>query len=199
MPAKTGQQYIDRLQGNPAEVWMRGERIKDVTTHPALKGGVRSVAALYDRQHDAEVRDEMLFPSPSSGDPVGRSFQVPYTTEELLGRRKMMTHWAWVGCGMMARTPDFMNVSIAGWAGAAEFFGQNRPEFASNVRNYFEFIRENDITLTHTLVNLQPRRTSGTVDDLDDQVALTVIKETDAGIVVRGSRVLATWGRYRTR
>ena len=194
MPAKTGAQYIANLRENPAEVWMRGERIKDVTTHPALKGGVGSVAALYDLQHDPATRDEMVFTSPTSGDPVGRSFQVPRTMEELLLRRKMMTHWAWVGCGMMARTPDFMNVSIAGWAGAAEFFGQNRPEFEGNVRNYHEFIRENDITLTHTLVNLQPRRTSGTVDDLDDQVALTVVKETDAGIVVRGSRVLATLG-----
>ena len=194
MPAKTGQQYIASLRDNPAEVWIRGEQIKDVTTHPALRGGVKSVAALYDRQLDAEVREEMVFPSPSSGDPVGLSFLVPRTVEDLLLRRKMMTHWARVGCGMMARTPDFMNVSIAGWFGAAEYFGRNRPEFADNVRRYFEFIRENDITLTHTLVNLQPRRKSGVLDQLDEQVALTVVKETDAGIVVRGSRVLATLG-----
>ena len=194
MPAKTGAQYIASLRDNPAEVWIRGERVKDVTAHPALRGGARSVAALYDLQHAPAKRDEMTFPSPSSGGPVGLSFIVPRTAEELLRRRKMMTHWAWVGCGMMARTPDFMNVSIAGWAGAAEYFGRNRPEFAGNVRNYFEFIRENDITLTHTLVNLQPRRTSGVLDQLDEQVALTVVKETDAGIVVRGSRVLATLG-----
>ena len=194
MPAKTGAQYIANLRANPAEVWMRGERIEDVTTHPALKGGVKSVAALYDLQHAPATRDEMVFPSPSSGDPVGLSFKITRTMDDLLLRRKMMTHWAWVGCGMMARTPDFMNVSIAGWAGAAEFFGQNRPEFAGNVLDYYEFVRENDITLTHTLVNLQPRRTSGTVDDLDDQVALTVVRETDAGIIVRGSRVLATLG-----
>ena len=194
MPAKTGQQYIEGLRANPAEVWIRGERVKDVTTHPALAGGVGSVAALYDLQHDEAAREEMLFASPSSGDPVGMSFKVPRTAEDLIRRRAMMTRWAWVGCGMMARTPDFLNVSIAAWAGAAEYFGQNRPEFADNVQNYYEFIRENDTTLTHTLVNLQPRRTSGTVDDLDDQVALTVVKETDAGIVVRGSRVLATLG-----
>ena len=194
MPAKTGAQYIANLRENPAEVWMRGERVADVTTHPALKGGVKSLAALYDLQHAPATRDEMVFPSPSSGEPVGLSFKVPRTADDLLARRKMMTHWAWVGCGMMARTPDFMNVSIAGWAGAAEYFGQNRPEFSDNVRRFFEHIRENDVPLTHTLVNLQPRRASGVLDQLDEQVALTVVKETDAGIVVRGSRVLATLG-----
>ncbi len=194
MPARTGAQYIANLRENPAEVWMRGERVKDVTTHPALAGGVRSVAALYDRQHDPVLREEMTFASPTSGEPVGRSFIVPRTMEDLLKRRAMMTHWAWVGCGMMARTPDFLNVSIAAWSGAADYFGQNRPEFADNVRNYFDFIRENDVTLTHTLVNLQPRRTDGVLDQLDEQVALTVVRETDAGIVVRGSRILATLG-----
>ena len=194
MPAKTGQQYIDGLRDNPAEVWMRGERVEDVTTHPALAGGVRSVAALYDKQFEAGLEETMTFASPSSGEVVGRSFIVPRTMDDLLLRRKMMTHWAWVGCGMMARTPDFMNVSIAGWAGAAEYFGGNQPEFAENVRNYHEFIREKDVTLTHTLVNLQPRRAGGVLDQLDEQVALTVVKETDAGIVVRGSRVLATLG-----
>ncbi len=194
MPARTGAQYIASLRANPAEVWIRGERVKDVTTHPALAGGVRSVAALYDRQHDPALREEMTFASPTSGEPVGRSFIVPRTMEDLLKRRAMMTHWAWVGCGMMARTPDFLNVSIAAWSGAADYFGQNRPEFADNVRNYFDFIRENDVTLTHTLVNLQPRRTDGVLDQLDEQVALTVVRETDAGIVVRGSRILATLG-----
>ena len=117
MPAKTGQQYINGLRERPAEVWLRGERVRDVTTHPALRGGVRSMAALYDLQHDTDLRDEMTFTSPSSGMPVGLSFIIPRSHEDLERRRAMMAHWAGLGCGMMARTPDFMNVSIAGWAG----------------------------------------------------------------------------------
>ena len=194
MPAKTGNQYIANLRDNPAEVWIRGERVADVTTHPALRGGVKSVAALYDRQHEPGLRDEMTFASPSSGEPVGLSFMIPSTHEDLSRRRAMMTRWAWQGCGMMARTPDFMNVSIAGWAGAAAYFGTNRDGFDQNVLRFFEHIRENDVTLTHTLVNLQRRRDAGVVDNIDDQVALTVVKETDAGIIVRGSRILATLG-----
>ena len=64
MPAKTGAHYIANLRDNPAEVWIRGERVKDVTSHPALAGGVRSVAALYDKQHDAEFREDMVYASP---------------------------------------------------------------------------------------------------------------------------------------
>ncbi|MCH2517544.1 MAG: 4-hydroxyphenylacetate 3-monooxygenase, oxygenase component [Dehalococcoidia bacterium] len=194
MPAKTGAQYISRLSEMSTEVWIRGERIEDVTTHPALRNGVRSVADLYDMQLDPGLREEMTYASPTDGEPVGLSFLIPRTVEDLERRRAMMTRWAWSSCGMMARTPDFLNVAITAWAGGAEYFGQNRPEFKKNVLDYYEFIRENDITLTHTLVNLQKSRIPGMADNLDEQVALTVMRETDAGIIVKGSRMLATLG-----
>ena len=194
MPARTGQQYIDGLANNPAEVWIRGEKVADVTTHPAFQNGVRSLAALYDMQHDPATKDDMTFESPSSGEPVGLSFIIPKTHEDLERRRRMMTHWAWESCGMMARTPDFLNCAVSGWAGSSEYFTANRPEFKDNVLRYHEHLRENDLTMTHTLVNLQRSRNPSVFDKIEDQVALTVMKETDAGIIVRGSRILATLG-----
>ncbi|SVB64792.1 uncharacterized protein METZ01_LOCUS217646 [marine metagenome] len=194
MPARTGQQYIDGLSKNPAEVWISGEKVKDVTTHPAFQNGVRSLAALYDQQHDPATKDAMTFKSPSSGDQVGLSFIIPKTIDDLVKRREMMTNWAWESCGMMARTPDFLNNAVSGWAGSSDYFLDNRPEFKDNVLRYHEHIRENDLTLTHTLVNLQRSRNAAVVDNIEEQVALTVVKETDAGIVVHGSRILATLG-----
>jgi 4-hydroxyphenylacetate 3-monooxygenase len=194
MPARTGQEYITGLTERPREVWIDGERVQDVTTHPALCNGVRSVAALYDMQHDPELREEMTYASPTTGQPVGLSFLVPQSIADLERRRTMMARWAWASCGMMGRSPDFLNVLLTAWAGAADYFAQNRPEFKHNVLTYYEFIREHDVTLTHALVNLQRRRTPATVDTLSEDVALTVVRETDAGIVVRGSRLLATLG-----
>ena len=194
MPARTGAQYIAGLRDRPREVWIRGERVDDVTSHPAFRNGVLSLAALYDLQHDPDVGREMTFASPTTGDQVGLSFMVPKTHEDLERRRNMMARWAWSSCGMMARTPDFLNVALTSWAAASDYFARNRPEFKKNVLRYHEFIRENDVTLTHTLVNLQRSRTPGSVDNISDQVALTVTKETDAGIVVNGSRILATLG-----
>jgi len=96
---------------------------------------------------------------------------------------------------MMGRTPDFLNVAVISMAAASDFCGQNRPEFKQNIESYFEYIRENDLTLTHTLVNLQRSRNPvGTALEGRTDFALAVVKETDAGIVVNGARVLATLG-----
>ena len=72
----------------------------------------------------------------------------------------MMLNWARATCGMMGRSPDFMNVTLAAWGAASEYFarGNGKPEYAQNVRRYYEYIRENDIVLTHSLINLQRSR-----------------------------------------
>ena len=193
MPARTGQHYLDGLRSQEREVWLRGERVKDVTAHPGLRNGARSVAALYDMQHEPALRDEMTYLGPA-GDREGLSFIIPRTKEDLERRRVMMLHWARATCGMMGRSPDFMNVNFAAWAGAAPYFAQGRPEFADNVRRYHEHIRRQDLTLTHALINLQRSRDVSGTFNLDEGTALRVVRETDAGLVVRGTRILATLG-----
>ena len=194
MPARTGQQYIEGLRAQEREVWLGGERVKDVTRHKGLAGGVRAIAGLYDMQHDAKLRKVMTYKSPTTGDRVGRSFDMPQTKEALETRSKMMLNWARSTCGMMGRSPDFMNVTFAAWGAAADYFGEKRPEFADNMRRYVEYIRENDVTLTHSLINLQRSRNVSGMFNLEEGTALEVKRETDAGIIVRGARILATLG-----
>ena len=194
MGVRSGRQYLAGLREQEREVWLGGERVRDVTTHPGLRGGAQAIASLYDMQCDPDLHDEMTYLSPSSGQPVGLSFIIPRTREDLERRSKMMLNWARATCGMMGRSPDFMNVTFAAWGAAADFFGEKRPEFAANMRKYVEYIRENDVTLTHSLINLQRSRNVSGMFNLKEGTALEVKKETSAGIVVKGARILATLG-----
>lgn len=199
MPARNGSQYIQRLKERPPALYLRGQQVKDPTTHPGLSGGVKTIARLYDLQHQPGAA--MTYPSPDTGQPVGLSFITPKTPDDLNARREMMRRWAQVSCGMMGRTPDFLNVSLMAMAAAGDYFAQDRPQFKQNIQNYYQMVREQDLVLTHTLVNLQRNRspeppTPGARPDaaLADHtdIALSVIKETDAGIIVHGARLLAT-------
>src|SRR5215470_6621108 len=187
MPARNGRQYLEGLQAQERVVYLGGERVRDVTKHPGLASGARAVAALYDMQHDPALAVEMTYKSPTSGDPVGLSFIVPRTQDDLIRRRNMMMHWARATCGMMGRSPDFMNVTYAAWAGAADYFSRGRPAFGDNMRRYYELIRENDLVLTHALVNLQRSRNASGMYNLEEDTALRV---------VRGARILATLGPF---
>ena len=201
MSARTGQDYIAGLQEHPREVWIGGEKVTDVTSHPGLRNNVFSIADLYDLQSDSALGDEMTYVSPKTGDQVGLSFIIPNSIQDLQRRGRMMYGWARSHGGMMGRTPDYLNVCLAAMAASAEYFAENQPLFGENVFNYYEFIRENDLCLTHTLLNPQRSRSqnnSGFTQNRSgaavEDAALKVVDETDAGIVVKGARMMATLG-----
>ncbi|MDQ7857789.1 MAG: 4-hydroxyphenylacetate 3-monooxygenase, oxygenase component [Armatimonadota bacterium] len=192
MGARTGAQFLDGLRAHPPEIWVSGDRVRDPVAHPAFRNVVRSVAALYDMQHEPALRDEMTYASPSSGERVGLSFLVPRTHDDLVRVRRMMKRWADYSGGMMGRSPDYLNRALAAYAAAADYMAANDPRFGEHVRRYYEFVREGDLCLTHTLINPQSNRAVGPARQADPYLAAGVVRETDAGIVVRGARMLAT-------
>ncbi len=190
MGARHGKDVIERLKHNPIELWHRGARVADLTTEPGLSGGVRSLAELYDAQWQDPAK--MLFTSPSSGDPVGRSFMIPRTQAELTSVGAMMLQWSRQTFGMMGRSPDYINRAVSAYAGGADFLAQQDKRFGDNVRRYHAYIRENDLCLTHTLINPQANRSVGPARQSDPFLAARVKQETDAGLVIKGARMLAT-------
>ncbi|MFQ5408048.1 MAG: 4-hydroxyphenylacetate 3-monooxygenase, oxygenase component [Anaerolineales bacterium] len=190
MAARTGEQVLQKLRDDAPEIWYGGERVEDVTAHPALRNGLRSLADLYDLQW--EQPDVMLFDSPSSGEKVGRSYLIPRTREELQSISRMMKVWADRHFGMMGRAPDYLNRAMTAYAAGADFLAEQDPRFGDSARNYHVYIRENDLCLTHTLITPQANRAVGTAQQADPYLAARVKEETDAGIVLRGARMLAT-------
>lgn len=188
--ARRGAEILERLRQRPAQLWHRGQRILDPTTAPGIANGVRTLARLYDLQWaDPNLT---LFDSPDIGAKVGRSFQLPRTGEELRAVSRSMAHWAGATFGMMGRLPDYINRSLSGYAAGAAYLGEADPRFGENARAYHAYIRDHDLCLTHTLSSPQANRSVHAALQTDPFLAAKVKDETDAGIVIRGCRMLAT-------
>ncbi|HEY5616019.1 MAG TPA: 4-hydroxyphenylacetate 3-hydroxylase N-terminal domain-containing protein, partial [Bacteroidota bacterium] len=185
--ARRGEHILKKLSANSPEIYYAGERVKDVTTHPAFRNGVQSLAALYDAQW--KQPDVMLFDSPSSGKKVGRSFMIPKTLDELQSISRMMKVWADASFGMMGRSPDYLNRAMTAYAAGTDFLVQANPKVGNNARRYYEYLRENDLCLTHTLITPQANRAVNTAKQADPYLAARVKEETDAGITIRGCRM----------
>ncbi|HTV50239.1 MAG TPA: 4-hydroxyphenylacetate 3-monooxygenase, oxygenase component [Steroidobacteraceae bacterium] len=188
--ARRGAEVLERLRQRPPALWYRGEQVKDVTVHPALAGGVATLASLYDLQW--QHPEVALYPSPSSGRSVGRTFMMPRTHAELESVTRAMRLWQQATHGMMGRVPDYLNRAMTGYAAGAAFLGAANPRFATNITRYYETLREQDLCLTHTLIPPQANRAVSVAQQADPFLAARVKEETDAGIVIRGCRMLAT-------
>jgi 4-hydroxyphenylacetate 3-monooxygenase len=193
MGARNGKQYIEALDKEPREVYVGKDKVtSNMSKHPAFRAMAQSMARLYDMQHDPALVDEMTYVSPSSGERVGLSFLQPKTIDDLVKRRVMMKHWADYSGGILGRTPDYLNSDLMALAAASEFFGRSDKKYGENLRKYYEYVRENDLLLTHTLIHPQANRSVGPSKQADPFLAARVVEKNGEGVKIRGARMLAT-------
>jgi 4-hydroxyphenylacetate 3-monooxygenase oxygenase component len=192
MGARTGEEFLKGLRRTDRELWLGDERVDDVTGHPALTGAAHALAAVFDRQHD--YADDCLMPDAETGEPVNVSHIIPRSKEDLQRRRRGLVRIAESTVGLMGRTPDYMNVTFAGFAGERRVWagpdGRNEEGIA-NLQSFQRQLAREDLSLTHTIIH-------PTIDRAKDStfagnpVPLHKVADTEHGIVVRGARILAT-------
>ena len=182
----TGAQYLESLRDG-REVYVYGERVDDVTTHPAFRNSARTIARLYDALHDPKQQAVLTAPTDTgSGSFTHKFFRVAHSREELIGQRDAITHWARMSYGWMGRTPDY-KASLMNTLGANFAL---YDKFADNAKNWYARSQNHVLFMNHAIVNPPVDRMKA-ADEVRD-VFITIQKETDAGIFVSGAKVVAT-------
>jgi 4-hydroxyphenylacetate 3-monooxygenase len=182
----TGREYLESLRDG-REVYVYGERVADVTTHPAFRNAARTIAKLYDALHDPATRDVLTCPTDSGkAGFTHKFFRIARSREDLLGQREAIAAWARMSYGWMGRTPDY-KASLMNTLGANDDFYE---KFADNARNWYRRAQDHVLFMNHAIVN-PPVDRAKAADQVKD-VFITIQRESDAGIYVSGAKVVAT-------
>src|SRR5277367_5408431 len=145
---RTGTEYLRSLNDG-RRVFVDGERVKDVTTHPAFREAAKSIAGLFDIAADPALRERMTFASPKTGEPVWRIHQIPRTHEDLRARRLFSETWAEATFGLMGRTPDHVASFFCGYAAVPQLFATADKKFADNVVAFQGKMRDEFLYLSY--------------------------------------------------
>ncbi|HTY76265.1 MAG TPA: 4-hydroxyphenylacetate 3-hydroxylase N-terminal domain-containing protein [Candidatus Bathyarchaeia archaeon] len=191
--ARTGAQYIAALRDGRT-VYVNGERVADVTEHPAFRRAVQSVAHLYDLAASPEHRDTMTFPSPATGEPVNKCFLIPRTMEDLTARRAAHRLWADATFGFLGRSPDHVPGFITGFAMRPDLFARQGQRFGDNVVRYHAWLRDRDLYAAYVIIPPHIDRSRPAHQQEDPHLYAGVVEERSDGIVVSGAQMLGTGG-----
>jgi aromatic ring hydroxylase len=131
----TGAEYLEELRDG-REVYIYGERVKDVTTHPAFRNTARMVARLYDALHD-ETRSSKLLLSTDTGNGgfTHAYFKAPRTMDDLIAGRDAIAEWARMTYGWVGRAPDYKASFLATLGANADFYAP----YEENARRWYKF------------------------------------------------------------
>ncbi len=181
----TSQEYLESLRDG-REIWIYGERVKDVTTHPAFRNTVRMLARLYDALHD-ERKDVICTPTDTgNGGYTHRFFKAPTSAADLVGGRDAIAEWARATYGFMGRSPDYKAAFLATLGANPDFY---KP-FDENARRWYKKVNDEVTFVNHAIVN-PPVDRNKQLEEVRD-VYMHVEKETDAGLIISGAKVVAT-------
>ncbi|MGV2621597.1 UNVERIFIED_CONTAM: 4-hydroxyphenylacetate 3-monooxygenase, oxygenase component [Halobacillus marinus] len=194
MPVITGEEYKRRLDAMKTDVRMEGGRLKGkISEHPAFRGVIQTQSELYDLQHHPDWKGTLTYTSETSGNAIGLSYLIPKSRGDLERRRTMVQHWARHTGGVLGRSPDYMNTVLAAFAASVDLLDGEENCYPERLLRFYEYARENDLSFTHTFVNPQSNR--GKLAFLEEDVTnARIVDRTEAGLVMKGAKLLATQG-----
>ncbi|MFE7131869.1 4-hydroxyphenylacetate 3-hydroxylase family protein [Streptomyces sp. NPDC057638] len=182
----TGDEYVESLRDD-REVYLYGERVADITAHPAFRNPVRMTARLYDALHDPAHRPVLTTATDTgSGGYTHRFFTTPRSADDLVADQRAIAAWSRMSYGWMGRSPDYKAAFLGTLGANADFYAP----FEDNARRWYRESQEKVLYWNHAIVH-PPVDRQLPPDEVGD-VFVHVEKETDAGLVVSGAKVVAT-------
>ena len=182
----TGDEYLESLRDD-REIYIYGERVQDVTTHPAFRNSARSVARLYDALHDPEESKVLTVPTDTgNGGFTHPFFRTAKSVEDLVAAKDAIAAWQRKVYGWMGRSPDYKAAFLGTLGANSEYYG----EYAGNARAYYKRTQERVTFANHAIVH-PPIDRDRPADEVSD-VCVHVVDETDNGLIVSGAKVVAT-------
>src|SRR6201997_841729 len=143
----TGSEYLESLNDG-REVWIYGEKVKDVTKHPAFRNSSRMIARLYDALHDSSKKEVLTIPTDDGGF-THRFYRAPRNAEEQLACRDAIALWARTTYGWMGRSPDYKAAFLGTLGANSDFYAP----FADNARRWYAESQEKVLYWNHAIIN----------------------------------------------
>ena len=131
-------------------IFIYGERVKDVTTHPAFRNTARMVARLYDALHDPKHADKIMVPTDTgNGGKTHAFFKAPKSLADLLAGRSAIAEWAKITYGWLGRSPDYKASFLATLGANAEFY----DPYQENARRWYKLSQERVPFVNHAIIH----------------------------------------------
>ena len=181
---RTGEEYRSSLDDG-REVWINGQRVEDICSHPQLKPVIDVRSRIYDMQHDPDTQKQTTYEE--NGERFAIGLRLPYEKKDWQDKRDAVDLVMHDIGGVVTRVGDETIGEMWSLWDGKEILNEIDPRFAENIEKHI-----------HTALKLDPFHVSANTDpkgdrskapqDQDPDMLVHVVKETDAGIIIRGAK-----------
>jgi 4-hydroxybutyryl-CoA dehydratase/vinylacetyl-CoA-Delta-isomerase len=194
MGLKSPEEFKESLRDGRV-VYINGEKVEDVTTHPQLKVAVETAATDYVMAEMPEFRDLAVVVDEKTGEPYSRYFYRPKNGEDLLKRHELML----AASRLNYTTTPFAREMIDSFNGCAvTAYAMGNKDYIERIEAYLEYLKKNDLSLAGAITDVKGDRSLRAADPKQKHpdYYVRVVDRNKDGIVVRGAKVHITGSAY---
>jgi 4-hydroxybutyryl-CoA dehydratase/vinylacetyl-CoA-Delta-isomerase len=194
MGIKTPEQFIESLRDGRT-VYLNGERVEDVTTHPMLKTCVATAAMDYRMAEMPEYHDLCIVEDKKLKEPISRYFHWPRNGDDLLKKHEMMLQ----ACRLNSAVTPFAREMIDAFnAVLITVNTMGKKEYIERAEAYHTYLKKNDLAICGAITDVKGDRSLRPSDPKQQHkdYYLRVVDRGRDGIVVRGSKAHITASPY---
>jgi 4-hydroxyphenylacetate 3-monooxygenase len=183
MTMRTGAEYREALRDG-RRVWIMGEGlVEDVTVHPATRAMVDEYVAWYDRHFDPAWQDVVLSAPDADGRRAPWAYALPRSPGDLTAMGRCFSATTFLSAGNVTHTPAYGHLIALGILDAVQQRNVSAEQIA-HAAAYREMIARTGRFLTFSAgaatIGYRMREDPGA------RAALSIVRETGAGLVLSG-------------
>lgn len=194
MALKTPQQFIASLQDH-RQVWVNGEKVQDVTTHPRFKNAINHLALAYQMGLDPDWSPYYVSTCPETGETIAGCYRLPCSSEDLKRRRQTIYQASRYGGGYIpfGSTKEIGTDAIFALRMITpdidKKYGTN---YAERIKQYHHYVQKEDLSLAGAVTDPKGDRALRPHEQPHPEAYLRIVERRPDGIVVKGAKAHIT-------
>ena len=191
MKLKNGAEYIESLRALHPVVYYKGEKIEDVTKHPATAPHVRSAAMTYALAGENTYKDLATATSHLTGRTISRFTHVHQGIEDLIKKVKLFRVLGQKTGSCFQRCVGLDGINAV-YSVTYEIDKECGTNYFDRFKQWLIHIQDNNLMVVGAMTDPKGDRSKGPVGQPDPDQYVHVVDRTNDGVVIRGAKLHMT-------
>jgi len=191
MKIKTSSDYMSSLQAINPVVYYKGEKIEDVTMHPATAPHVRAAAMTYALASQDEHHDLATTTSHLTGREISRFTHVHQGIEDLIKKVKLLRVLGQKTGTCFQRCVGFDGINAV-YSVAYEVDQKFGTDYLERFKRWLTYIQDENLMVVGAMTDPKGDRSKSPADQPDPDQFVRIVEHRSDGIVIRGAKLHMT-------
>ncbi len=191
MKLKNGAEYLESLRKIHPRIYYRGERIEDVTRHPATAPHVRAAAMTYALASKPNYKDLATAVSHLTGHTISRFTHVHQSVEDLIKKVKLLRVLGQKTGTCFQRCVGFDGINAA-YSVTYEVDQKHGTDYFERFKEWLIRIQDENLMVVGAMTDPKGDRSKGPMEQADPDQYVHIVERKDGGMVIRGAKLHMT-------